>query len=57
MLENAEREARRYGFGASRFYTHVLITENLTIYAQLGYVETHRAEEKGFSRVYMAKQV
>ena len=32
-----------------------MMTENIALYARLGYAETHRAEEKGFRRVYMAK--
>jgi hypothetical protein len=33
------------------------MTENLALYSRLGYVETHRGEEKGFPRVYMAKRL
>lgn len=55
LLDFAEQEARRQGFQSIRLYTHVLMTENLTLYPRLGYVETHRGEEKGFSRVYMSK--
>jgi hypothetical protein len=29
------------------------MTENLSMYAHLGFVETHRAMEKGFHRVYL----
>jgi len=29
------------------------MTENLSMYAHLGFVETHRAVEKGFHRVYL----
>ena len=34
-------------------YTNVMMTENLSMYAHIGFVETHRAMEKGFHRVYM----
>jgi GNAT superfamily N-acetyltransferase len=57
LLDFAEQEARRQGFGAIRLYTNALMTENLTLYLRHGYVETHRGQEKGFSRVYMAKQL
>jgi GNAT superfamily N-acetyltransferase len=57
LLDFAEHEARRQGFYAIRLYTHALMTENLTLYPRLGYVETHQGEEKGFSRVYMTKQL
>jgi len=32
-------------------------TENIALYSRLGYVETHRAEEKGYSRIYMEKRL
>jgi GNAT superfamily N-acetyltransferase len=57
LLDFAEQEARRQGFGAIRLYTNALMTENLTLYLRHGYVETHRGQEKAFSRVYMAKQL
>lgn len=55
LLDFAEQEARRQGFGAIRLYTNALMTENLALYPRLGYVETHRGRENGFSRVYMTK--
>jgi GNAT superfamily N-acetyltransferase len=55
LLAFAEDEARSAGFGTIRLYTHERMTENIAIYAKLGYVETHRAVENGFPRVYMAK--
>lgn len=57
LLTFAEQEARRQGFGVIRLYTNVLMTENLALYPRLGYVETHRGEEKGYSRVYMEKRL
>jgi GNAT superfamily N-acetyltransferase len=57
LLDFAEQEARRQGYGAIRLYTNALMTENLTLYPRLGYVETHRGQEKGFSRVYMTKRL
>jgi hypothetical protein len=33
------------------------MTENIAFYERLGFVETHRAEEKGFKRVYMTKSL
>lgn len=57
LLAFAEQEARRQGFDTIRLYTHALMTENLVLYPRLGYVETHRAEGKGFQRVYMAKRL
>jgi GNAT superfamily N-acetyltransferase len=57
LLAFAEQEARRQGFAVIRLYTNVLMTENLALYPRLGYVETHRGEEKGYSRIYMAKRL
>jgi ribosomal protein S18 acetylase RimI-like enzyme len=55
LMAFAEAEARRRGFAEIRLYTHALMTENQALYRRLGYVETARATEKGFDRVYMAK--
>jgi len=53
----AEAEARRRGFAELRLYTHETMTENQALYARLGFVETHRATEHGFARVFMRKQI
>lgn len=55
LLAFAEAEARRRGYHTIRLYTHRLMTENQALYRRLGYVETGRATEKGFDRVYMVK--
>jgi GNAT superfamily N-acetyltransferase len=55
LLEFAEAEARRREFTAIYLYTHELMTENLSLYSRIGYVETYRITEKGFDRVYMRK--
>ena len=57
LLELAEAEARREGFGSIYLYTHERMTENLALYAKLGYVEYDRRAEKGFARVYMRKSL
>ena len=57
MLEFAEQAARDAGYGTIRLHTNEAMTENLGLYAKIGYAETHRAEEKGLRRVYMAKAV
>jgi hypothetical protein len=31
--------------------------ENIELYTRIGYLETHRVEEKGLRRVYMTKQL
>lgn len=55
LLEEAERVARHHGYGTIRLYTNEAMTENVNLYGRMGYVETHRAEESGFRRIYMAK--
>ena len=53
LFDHALQEARRHGLSAIRLYTNVAMTENLSMYAHLGFVETHRAVESGFQRVYL----
>src|SRR5580693_8550717 len=48
LLDHAVREATRLRLPAVRLYTNVAMTENLAIYAHLGFVETHR--EAGIHR-------
>ena len=57
LLAFAEDEARRAGFSRIRLYTQVIMARNIDLYSRLGYIETHRGEEKGLSRVYMQKQL
>lgn len=57
LIGFAEAEARRRGHVAIRLYTHVLMTENIALYAHLGFAETGRVTEKGFDRVYMEKNL
>ena len=53
LIDHAVSEAKRHHLSAIRLYTNVAMTENLSMYAHMGFVETHRAMEKGFDRVYM----
>ena len=57
LVAFAEAEARRRGCAQVRLYTHVLMTENLALYGRLGFRETGRVTEKGYERVYMAKEL
>ncbi len=49
----AELEARRRKLPKVFLYTNVNMTENLTYYDRLGYVETHLVTDDGLDRVYM----
>ena len=53
LMDHAVAEAKRRRLSAIRLYTNAAMTENLSIYAHMGFVETHRAVEKGFNRVYL----
>lgn len=57
LIEFAEQEARRRGFGRIRLYTHVTMVENQRMYRHLGYDETGRGTEDGFERVQFAKDL
>jgi GNAT superfamily N-acetyltransferase len=57
LMDFAEAEALRCGWGAITLYTHVLMVENIAIYTARGYVEQERRSEKGFDRVYMEKRL
>jgi ribosomal protein S18 acetylase RimI-like enzyme len=57
LIDRAVAEARHLQLPAIRLYTNVAMTENLSMYAHLGFVETHRAIEKGFHRVYLRLMV
>ncbi len=57
LIEFAEAEARRRGFGEIHLYTHALMTENIALYQRIGFVETRRVSEKGYDRVYMTKRL
>jgi len=57
LLELAEAEARRAGFGSVYLYTHEKMTENVALYSKLGYAEYDRRTQEGFSLTYMRKQL
>lgn len=55
LLAFAERVAKASGCHTIRLYTNEAMIENIRLYSRIGYVETHRAEDKGLRRVYMTK--
>ncbi len=57
LLTFAEADARRAGFDSIYLYTHEKMTENLALYARIGYVEYDRRSQGNFSLVYMRKQL
>src|SRR5688572_24717442 len=57
LLAFAEAEARRAGFDSVYLYTHEKMTENIALYARIGYVEYDRRSQGEFALVYMRKQL
>jgi ribosomal protein S18 acetylase RimI-like enzyme len=55
LLAFAEHAAVTAGYRSIELYTNEAMTENIALYTRIGYVETHRAVEKGLRRVYMTK--
>lgn len=53
LLSFGEAEARRLGYEEIRLATHVLLTENHSLYRHLGWTEVSRDE----ARVYMKKSL
>ena len=53
LIDYATNQAKRLNLPAVRLYTNAAMIENLSLYARLGFVETHRAIENGYHRVYM----
>lgn len=57
LIAFAEEEARRRGYRTLRLFTNVKMTENIALYERLGFLETHRAGQGGFERVFMEKHI
>jgi ribosomal protein S18 acetylase RimI-like enzyme len=53
LLRHAIDEARRLNLSSVRLFTNTEMTESRSFYAHFGFVETHRALEHGYDRVYM----
>jgi ribosomal protein S18 acetylase RimI-like enzyme len=57
LMAQAEDEARALGLTELRLYTNELMTANVVWYPRLGYRETERRAESGFSRVFFSKRI
>lgn len=54
-VDFVEGVARERGSTAMVLFTNGIVTENITLYARMGFVETERREEDGYERVYFRK--
>ncbi|KPH00181.1 acetyltransferase [Pseudomonas sp. RIT-PI-q] len=57
LIQFCEAQAVRLGLGSVHLYTNAKMTDNLSIYPRLGYVEVQRRSEDGFDRVYFEKHL
>ena len=55
LLTLAEEQARAGGYERISLYTNKAMLNNQELYERIGYVETHRADEHGFARVFYEK--
>lgn len=57
LLRDAEELARRAGCGRLELCTNELMAENQRYYPRRGFVETGRAQQDGYARVFYAKSL
>jgi ribosomal protein S18 acetylase RimI-like enzyme len=57
LMEHAESAALRDGFDSVYLYTHEKATENIALYAKVGYVEYERRSMGDFALVFMRKRL
>ena len=55
LLHEAERQARSAGFDEIRLYTNEAMVANQEYYPRRGYVETHRAVDRGYRRIFYTR--
>ncbi|QBD80306.1 GNAT family N-acetyltransferase [Ktedonosporobacter rubrisoli] len=55
LLQFAEQYARAANLGRLHLYTNKLMTENLSFYPHLGFVEVEHKAEHGYQRVFFEK--
>ena len=57
LMAYAEGRAQELGLPRIRLHTHATMVENQRLYERLGYVETHRAQDGPWSRVFYEKDL
>lgn len=55
LISFCEDASQQLGMNAVHLYTNEKMTDNLSIYSRLGYVQVGRRTEHGFDRVYFEK--
>ena len=55
LLNVADDECRAAGFAEIRLYTNEVMGDNVPYYQRRGFVETHRAVENGYRRIYFTR--
>lgn len=55
LIEHVEKTAKQAGYNSLELYTNEAMTENITMYPKLGYVEVCRKYDSGFNRVFFSK--
>ena len=57
LLDHAEALAWEHCLTEIRLYTNETMTENMAYYPRRGFVETHRAEQNGYNRIFYSRTV
>jgi ribosomal protein S18 acetylase RimI-like enzyme len=57
LMSFCETAGRERGMKAVQLYTNALMTDNLSMYPRLGYVQVAQRTEDGFNRVYFEKRL
>ena len=57
LLQFAEREAIRHGYGSIYLATHELMWENRALYEKVGYVQYDQRVINGYPRVFLRKSL
>ncbi len=57
LMAFAEKTAVERDLAIVRLYTNVHMTDNMSFYRELGFVEIERRSEDGFDRVYFEKRL
>ena len=57
LISYCEYFAKQHSYAKIELYTNEQMTENLELYAHLGYTEFDRSKKDGFNRVFFRKEI